>query len=119
MLYLGSQVENFRFFDESPKNLPGNEIEDINKINKILKENFLINNFNTNQQGADQNSALLSSDNSNSCEGNATSYVTVSTTFQGPPKETNTSGEAVQKSAQFSISNDLMTDDEKENNLSY
>jgi hypothetical protein len=119
MLYLGSQVENFRLFDESTNKLPGNEIEDINKINQILKENFIINNFNNNQ-GADQNSALLSSDNSNSCEGNATSYVTVSTTFQGPPKETNINGaEAVQKSAHFFISNDLMTDDEKENNLSY
>jgi len=118
MLYLGSQVENFRFFNDSPEKHTQNETEEINKIKdsfQMLKENLTRNN-----QNAAQNSALISSDNSNSCEGNSTNYITaVSTTFHGPPKDSNVNGDAIHMNGKFLISNDLLTDDEKENNLSY
>ena len=117
MLYLGSQVENFALSNESSTNYTSkqtvNETEQINKIKDLLQNS-------KNITGVEQNSALLSSDNSNSCEGNSTSYVTaVSTTFQGVSKDINLNEEVIKKSANFLISNDLLTDDEKENNLSY
>lgn len=117
MLYLGSQVEKSALINEASTNYTpkqtSNETEQIKKIKDLLENS-------KNITGVEQNSALLSSDNSNSCEGNSTSYVTaVSTTFQEVSKDVNLNEEAIKKSANFLISNDLLTDDEKENNLSY
>ena len=119
MLYLGSQVENIKFFEESPEKMPENEEEEINKIKtsfQKLKENMARKSLEN--VSNDQSNALMIANNSSEQQ-NSTSYVTVSNSFQVHVKDSNQNTEAAQKNIRLSISNDLITDDEKENNLSY
>ncbi len=126
MLYLGSQVENFRFNDEVAENRNENELEEINKIKasfEKLKENISrksLDNLAENITNDHSNVLVNSNSNATSFEQNSTSYVTVSNSFQMGLKNQNSNNNvSTEKVTKLSTWNDLMTDDEKENNLSY
>jgi hypothetical protein len=121
MLYLGSQLP----YQESPEKLNENSQEEINKIKDSFAMLARKSLENTHQQNG--SGSIQTNDQSDA----ATSYETVATSFRDLTalRETNLNIEANSlinqqndKSNRISITNDindLLTDDEKENNLSY
>ena len=100
-----------------------NDVDGINKIKTLLIQDMQRKGFDdiTDRITNDHTSDLHNTNQSHtSSEQQSASYITVSNSFQAPVHVSHVSNGSNQKLYAVSCtSNDLITDDEKENNLSY